>query len=110
MFAILITALLVVILTSAVFFILGQIRKYRRLAGRHGYATLSDYLNAVPGSDTEKKEAVDLAVTGLALCIVGLAFPPLLLIGVFPLFFGARKIAYAQMGLGLVDDTDQSNA
>ena len=27
-----------------------------------------------------------------------------LLIGMFPLFYGARKIAYASMGLGLVDD------
>ena len=28
----------------------------------------------------------------------------LLLIGVFPLFYGARKVLYAEMGLGLVED------
>jgi hypothetical protein len=30
--------------------------------------------------------------------------PPVLLIGLFPLFYGVRKIVYASMGLGLVDD------
>jgi hypothetical protein len=30
--------------------------------------------------------------------------PPLLLVGLFPLFYGVRKIIYASMGLGLLDD------
>jgi hypothetical protein len=33
--------------------------------------------------------------------------PPVLLIGLFPMFYGARKIAYASMGLGLVDDASR---
>ena len=41
---------------------------------------------------------------GMATCVVGILVPPLLLIGVFPLFFGARKLIYTSMGLGLVDD------
>jgi hypothetical protein len=34
----------------------------------------------------------------------------LLLLGVFPLFYGGRKVAWASMGLGLVDDADQPSA
>ena len=41
------------------------------------------------------------------MCLLGLVFPPLLLIGIFPLFYGTRKVAWASMGLGLVDDAAQ---
>ena len=54
----------------------------------------------------EKQDAVDLALKGLVVCVLGLLFPPLLLVGVFPLFFGIRKLAYSSMGLGLLDDSD----
>jgi hypothetical protein len=33
-------------------------------------------------------------------------FPPAVLLGIFPLFYGGRKLAYAWMGLGLVDDAE----
>jgi hypothetical protein len=36
--------------------------------------------------------------------------PPLVLVGLVPLFYGGRKMAYAMMGLGLVDDPDQPRA
>ena len=79
---------------------------FRRQVRRLGYASLGEYLRAVPRTDEEKRDAVSLALKGLVLCFLGLVFPPLLLIGVFPLFFGARKVAWTSMGLGLVDDAD----
>jgi hypothetical protein len=82
-------------------------KKLQRHARRLGYPSLGAYLRATPRSDEEKIAAVDLALKGLAICIVGLVFPPFLLIGIFPLFYGARKVAWASMGLGLVDDADQ---
>ena len=85
-------------------------RTYRRNAKRAGYASIGAYLRAVPRSDEEKQGAVDLALKGLVICLLGLLFPPFLLIGVFPLFYGVRKLAYASMGLGLVDDADQPSA
>jgi hypothetical protein len=37
-------------------------------------------------------------------------FSPLVLVGLVPLFYGGRKLAYAWMGLGLVDDGGTANA
>ena len=42
--------------------------------------------------------------------MLGLLFPPLVLVGLMPLFYGGRKLVYASMGLGLVDDGDQPGA
>jgi hypothetical protein len=39
-----------------------------------------------------------------------LIFAPFVLIGLIPLFYGGRKLVYASMGLGLVDDADQPGA
>ena len=79
-------------------------RGQRRLATELGYPSLSAYLRAAPQTDQEKRAAVDLALKGLVISLLGLLMPPVLLIGLFPLFYGVRKIAYASMGLGLVDD------
>lgn len=86
------------------------VRALRRKAAGAGYASIGDYLRAVPRSEQEQREAVDLALQGLMCCLVGLIVPPLILVGVFPLYYGARKILYAQMGLALVDDRDRPGA
>jgi hypothetical protein len=39
-------------------------RTWRRRAQRSGYASVGEYLRAIPRSDEEKKEAVDLALKG----------------------------------------------
>ncbi len=79
-----------------------------RRAKRFGYASARAYLRAAPRSDVEKRDAVDLALKGLTLCALGLLFPPFVLVGLMPLFYGGRKVVYASMGLGLVDDADQA--
>jgi len=81
---------------------------YRLKAKQAGYSTLGSYMRAAPKTDGEKKDAVDLMLRGLVLCVVGLVFPPLILVGIFPLFYGGRKMAYSSMGLGLMEDMDQS--
>ena len=80
------------------------LRSQRRMARSLGYPSLSAYLRAAPQTDEEKRAAVDLALKGMVICLLGLLMPPVLLIGLFPMFYGVRKIAYASMGLGLVDD------
>ena len=75
-----------------------------RRAKRLGYASTREYLRAAPKTDEEKRDAVDMALKGLALCVLGLLFPPFVLAGLVPLFYGGRKMAFASMGLGLVDD------
>ena len=77
---------------------------FGRRAKRLGYESTRTYLRAVPRSDAERRDAADLAVRGLALCMLGLLIAPIVLVGIVPLFYGARKLAYASLGLGLVDD------
>lgn len=63
-----------------------------------------------PRSDDERKDAADLALKGLVFCLLGLLFAPMVLIGLLPLFYGGRKLVYASMGLGLVDDREHHGA
>jgi len=86
------------------------VRAYRRKAQRAGYGSLGDYLRAAPRTDEEKQDAVDLALKGVVLCVSGLVFPPFLLVGLVPLYYGGRKIAYSSLGLGLVEDVDPPSA
>ena len=93
---------------AAIFVIAATWRTYRHQARRAGFDSLGDYLRSAPRSDEETRDAVDLALWGVVICLLGLLFPPFLVVGLFPFFHGARKVAYSWMGLGLVDDADQS--
>jgi hypothetical protein len=85
-------------------------RTWQRRAQRSGHVSVGEYLRAIPRSDEEKKEAVDLALKGGLICILGFLLPPLLLIGVFPLYYGARKIMYWRTGLDLFEGDNSSGA
>ncbi len=77
---------------------------YQEKARARGHATLMGWLKTIPVSDQDKQDAVDLSLKGGVACLLGLVFPPLLVIGVIPLFYGLRKLLYAGMGLGMVSD------
>jgi len=85
-------------------------RSLRRRARRLGYSSTGAYLRAAPRSDQEKRDAADLTLKGLVWCMLGLVFAPCVLVGLMPLFYGGRKLAWATMGLGFVDDGDQFGA
>jgi len=95
---------IVLAIVGGVIMIVRLLRTQKRRAVEFGYPSLGAYLRAAPQTDEEKKEAADLALKGLVMCLLGLIFPPLLLVGLFPAFYGVRKLLYASMGLGLVDD------
>ena len=82
---------------------------FARRARQLGYLSTRAYLRAAPASDAERRDAADLAMKGLAFCALGVLFSPFVLVGIVPLFYGARKFLYASMGLGLVDDADHSH-
>ena len=82
----------------------------RSRARRLNYSSTGAYLRAAPRSDAEKQDAADLVLRGLVFCVLGLMFPPFVLIGLVPLFYGGRKLLYASMGLGLVDDAESPRA
>ena len=94
--------------------VMGVVTLYGVLSGRRakrfGYASTGEYLRAAPRSDAEKRDAASLALKGLVFCVLGQLFSPFILVGLVPLFYGGRKLVYASMGLGLVDDGDQPSA
>jgi hypothetical protein len=66
---------------------------------RRGYRGLGDYLRQLPQTDAEKLDAVELTMKGVVLCLLGLLFPPILVYGLVPLYFGARKLAAVRLGI-----------
>ena len=61
---------------------------YRSYRGRR------HLLREIPVTDREKTEAVELTLRGLMFCVLGLLFPPLVLLGLGPLYYGlARRSA-----------------
>jgi hypothetical protein len=96
------------ILLSLLLLPLGFVIGFARRTKRLGYPSVRAYLRAIPRTDEEKHDAVNLAMKGLVVALLGVIFAPIVLIGLVPLFYGGRKVAYASLGLGLVDDADQS--
>src|SRR5215213_1918164 len=80
---------------------------FGKRAKRFGYESTRAYLHSAPRSDAEKRDAADLALKGLVFCVLGVVFSPFVLVGLIPLFYGGRKLVYASMGLGLVEDAEQ---
>ncbi len=76
------------------------IRGLKAKAVAAGYSGVHEYLRAAPRNDEERLEAVDMALKGGVLFITGLIFPPLILFGLFPFYYGIRKLCLASFGLG----------
>jgi hypothetical protein len=72
---------------------------WRRRVQRRGYPGLLAYVRELPRSDDERLDAVELALKGAALCILGILFPPFIVVGLVPLYYGARKVAAWRLGL-----------
>ncbi len=105
-------ALLVALAVSAAIVIFVG-RTLRRNAVAAGYPSVRAYLRAVPRNDEEKRQAVDLALKGVILCALGLFFPPMILVGVLPFYYGSRKLILVWLGLDLlaeIDDGGRSSA
>lgn len=106
----LLTLIILAVIIAMIVALALAFRGLRRNAHRGGFRSVGEYLKAVPRTDEEKQEAVDLALKGMAICLAGLVLPPLVLIGLFPLYYGTRKFINASMGFGLVDDGDLPEA
>ena len=61
--------------------------------------TIMAFLRAAPADTAEKQAAIDLAMKGIVLCVLGTAFPPILLLGVLPLYYGVRKLLLVSFGI-----------
>lgn len=85
---------------------LAAVARTRRRAREAGYSGIHEFMMAVPRNEQEKREAVNMAFRGLALCLVGIVLTPLLLLGVPPLYYGGRKVALSLMGTDLLADDE----
>ncbi len=90
-------SLLVVLVLFGLFLL--PILLWRGHLRRRGYAGLGAYLRELPQTEEEKLDAVDLTLKGVVLCVLGLLFPPLVVIGLVPLYYGLRKLAAVKLGL-----------
>ncbi len=102
-------ALLSALVTSAAIVIF-VVRRLRKNAAAAGYPGVGAYLRAVPRNDEEKRQAVDLALKGVILCGLGLFFPPMILVGVVPFYYGSRKLILVWLGLDILAEIDRSSA
>ncbi len=102
-------ALLSALVTSAAIVIF-VVRRLRKNAAAAGYPGVGAYLRAVPRNDEEKRQAVDLALKGGILCALGLFFPPMILVGVVPFYYGSRKLILVWLGLDILAEIDRSSA
>ncbi len=86
-----VSGLLLFAVWTAVFLV--PVLIWRGRVRRRGYPGLRAYLRALPQTEAEKLDAVELTLKGVVICVMGLLFPPVILIGLFPLYYGARKWA-----------------
>jgi hypothetical protein len=82
-----------------VVFCLLPILIWRGRLRRQGYPGLRAYLRELPRTDEEKLDAVELTLKGSMLCLLGLLWPPIIIIGLVPLYFGVRKLAAVKLGI-----------
>ncbi len=80
---------------------------WRRSVRRRGYPGLKAYLRELPQTEEEKLDAVELTLKGVAICVLGLLIPPLVLIGLVPLYYGARKVASVTLEITGAEDNGQ---
>lgn len=64
-------------------------------------------LRRLPRNDEEELRAVELALKGVVLCVLGLLFPLLILFGAIPLYYGARKVAAVRLGIVAAEETGE---
>lgn len=77
---------------------------WRRRVMRAGYRGAFAYLRALPKTDIQKRNALDLLMRGAVLIPIGIVLWPLLVIGLFSFYYGLRKMCMLKMGLENVDE------
>jgi hypothetical protein len=72
---------------------------WRGRVRRRGYPGLMAYLRELPQTEEQRLDAVELTLKGAAICMLGLLFPPIVVYGLVPLYYGARKLAAIRLGI-----------
>jgi hypothetical protein len=87
-------------LVALIAFLIKSVRDLKARATAFGFPTRRDYLRAIPATAAERQDAIDLTLQGAVLCLLGLLFGPILILGLPPLYFGSRKLVSLAYGLG----------
>jgi len=109
-FPVFVTFGIVLVLLLLLIWSLMAVWRTRQKAERAGFRRIGDYMRAAPRTDSEKKDAVNMMMRGIVLCLLGLVFQPVALLGVVPLYYGARKISLTLLGLDLPADAKDAVA
>lgn len=72
-----------------------------------GYPGLMGYLRCVPRTDAQKRDALDLVMRGVVVFFIGLALPPLFIVGLVLFYYGLRKLCMIWMGLEILEDSHE---
>ena len=87
----------IVLVAAAV--VVGIMAKLNSAVVRNGHRSFGAYIRTTPRNDAEKRDAIDMALGGLVLCIIGMVLSPIFLLGLYPFYYGARKVAYSSLGV-----------
>ena len=79
-------------------FWLARMRVMKR-ARAEGYDSVRQYLYAIPTSDEQRFDAVELALKGLVITFLGVLFAPLMFVGLIPTYYGFRKVILCYIAL-----------
>ena len=93
----LLSGLLVIVVLLGFFLV--PLLIWRRRVRRRGYSGLMVYLRELPQTEEGRLDAVELTLMGVVICILGLLFPPIIVFGVVPLYYGGRKLAAITLGI-----------
>ncbi len=93
----LLSGLLVIVVLLGFFLV--PLLIWRRRVRRRGYSGLMVYLRELPQTEEGRLDAVELTLKGVVICILGLLFPPIIVFGVVPLYYGGRKLAAITLGI-----------
>ena len=103
---ILILVVLLLVLTLMVSLFISLRKRGRGL----GYEGPFEYLRAIPATDEQRRDGIDLALQGLVTCLLGVLLPLLLLVGLVPLYYGGRKVLASWLGVGLDMESGQGGS
>lgn len=93
-----------VILLVTIWVAVRVIARFRVSAAEFGYGGVRKYLRAIPKTDAERADAIELTMRGGLICLVGAIFPLIVLVGMFPLYYGVRKLLYVNFESGAGTD------
>ena len=105
--AIICAVLAIIFLVGLLFWVSLLLLRTWRVRVRPWVTESMAYLREFPETEKEKFDAAELTLKGVVLCLLSLLFPPLILIGLVPLYYGIRKLIAIKLSIGSAKEDRQ---